>query len=338
MIAKLKDVAKLAKVHPSTVSRVLSNVKNIKISEETKVRILKAAKELNYRINQNARALRLKKSFTIGLIIPNIASPFFIGIARSLDSECTKKGYTLLISDTNENQDKEIKAVYDLHGRGVDGLIIAPVQDSDEHIKDLIERKFPFVLIDRASEKYDTNVVISDDKESTRKAVQHLIDLGHRRISFISGRVNLYPVLKRLEGYSKGLNENGIKTNKKMICSSSPTLEDVYKTMKKLIELENPPTALVISGTIITLGVLKAIFDMNKSIPKDFSIIAITDTIFESYYKSPVSTISHKVDDFGIKAFEILFNHINSKKELSYSKIVLEANFINRNSTAQINN
>lgn len=336
MSVTLKDVATLANVHPSTVSRVLGNVKNVKITEETKSRVLKAVKELNYHTDQTARALRMKKSFTIGLIIPNIASPFFIGIARSLDSECAKKGYTLLISDTNEDQEKEIKAVYDLFSRGVDGLVIAPVQDSDKHIQDLIQRKFPFVLIDRASEKYDTNAVISDDKDSTRKAVQHLIDLGHKRISFISGRSNLYPVIKRLEGYSKALKENNIKISKKYIISCNPTLENVYKAMNQLMKLKNSPTAIIISGTIITLGVLKSIFDMGKSIPEDFSLIAITDTIFESYYKSPVSTISHKVKDIGIKTFEILFNQMNTKKELPYSKVIIEATFTNRNSTARV--
>ena len=337
MGATLKDVAALAKVHPSTVSRVLRNVENLKISEDTKVRIFKAIKELNYHPDQTARSLRLKKSFTIGLIIPNVASPYFIGIARSLDAACTKEGYTLIISDTNENQEKEIKAVYDLYSRGVDGLVIAPVQDSDEHIQDLIQKKFPFVLIDRYFEKYETNAVICNDKDSAHNAIQHLIDLGHKRIGFISGRANLYPVVKRLEGYTRALNDNGLEVHEELICSSSPALDDAYQSVIKLMDLPNPPTALLISGTIITLGVLKAIIGKKKSVPKDFSIIGFTDTILASYFISPVTTVSHKVEEIGIKTFEILFEHMNSSEELPYSKVIVETNFINRDSTAIAN-
>ena len=336
MGATLKDVAALAKVHPSTVSRVLRNVENLKISEDTKERIIKAIKELNYQPDQIARSLRMKKSFTIGLIIPNVASPYFIGIARSLDAECTKEGYTLFISDTNENQEKEIKAVYDLYSRGVDGLIIAPVQDSDEHIKDLIDKKFPFVLIDRYFDKYDTNAVICNDKESSYKAVKHLIDLGHKRIGFISGRPNLYPVVQRLEGYKNALEENDLEFNQDLIFSSSPTLDDAYEASIKLMELPVPPTAIMITGTIITFGVLKAIIEKKKTVPKDLSIIAFTDTILASYFMSPISTVSHKVDEIGVKAFELLFDHMKSS-ELPYSKVVIETNFVDRNSTAKAN-
>ena len=337
MGATLKDVAALAKVHPSTVSRVLRNVENLKISEDTKERIFKAIKELNYHPDQTARSLRLKKSFTIGLIIPNLASPYFIGIARSLDAECTKEGYTLIISDTNENQEKEIKAVYDLYSRGVDGLVIAPVQDSDEHIQDLINKKFPFVLIDRYFEKYETNAVICNDRDSAYNAIQHLIDLGHKRISFISGRPNLYPVIRRLEGYNKALNENNLEFHQELVCSSSPTLDDAYESVIKLMDLASPPTAILITGTVITLGVLKAIIEKKKSIPHDFSIIAFTDTILASYFMSPVTTVSHKLKDIGVKTFEILFEHMNSSDELPFSKVIIETNFINRNSTAKAN-
>ena len=337
MGATLKDVAALAKVHPSTVSRVLRNVENLKISVDTKERIFKAIKELNYHPDQTARSLRLKKSFTIGLIIPNLASPYFVGIARSLDAECTKEGYTLIISDTNENQEKEIKAVYDLYSRGVDGLVIAPVQDSDEHIQDLINKKFPFVLIDRYFEKYETNAVICNDRDSAYNAIQHLIDLGHKRISFISGRPNLYPVIRRLEGYNKALNEHNLEFHEELVCSSSPTLDDAYESVIKLMDLANPPTAILITGTVITLGVLKAIIEKKKSVPHDFSIIAFTDTILASYFMSPVTTVSHKLEDIGVKTFEILFEHMNSSDKLPFSKVIIETNFINRNSTAKAN-
>lgn len=333
MGSTLKDVAALAKVHPSTVSRVLRNVENLKISEDTKDRIFSAIKKLNYQPDQTARSLRLKKSFTIGLIIPNISSPYFSGIAKSLDDECTKEGYTLIISDTNENQAKEIKAVNDLYSRGVDGLVIAPVQDSDDHIKELIDRKFPFVLIDRDFEEFETNAVICNESESAYDAVEKLIKLKHSRISFISGRINLYPVIKRLEGYKKALTDNNIGIDEDIICSSIPTLEDAFISATRLLKLKSPPTAILISGTIITLGVLKAIIEEGKSIPKDLSVIGFTDTIFADYFVNPISSVSHEVKEIGIKTFELLFKHLNISEEIPKSKITVETKFIDRHST-----
>lgn len=337
MGATLKDVAALAKVHPSTVSRVLRNVENLKISKDTKERIFKAINELNYQPDQTARSLKLKKSHTIGLIIPNVASPYFIGIARSLDDECSKNGYTLIISDTHENQEKEIKAINDLYSRGVDGLVIAPVQDSDEHIKDLINKNFPFVLIDRYFDKYETNAVICNDKNSAFNAVQHLIDLGHKRIGFISGRANLYPVVERLVGYKEALLQNNIEFHEELVYSSTPTVEDAYVSSNKLIDLPDPPTAIIISGTVITLGVLKTIIERGKLIPEDLSIIGYTDTILASYFISPVSTVSHKVKEIGVESFKILYEHMNSTEGLPYSKVVIDTYFVDRNSTAKAN-
>ncbi len=337
MGSTLKDVAAIAKVHPSTVSRVLRNVENLKISENTKERIFSAIKELNYQPDQTARALRLKKSFTIGLIIPNISSPYFSGIAKSLDEACSQEGYTLIISDTNENQEKEIKAVKDLYSRGVDGLVIAPVQDSDEHIKELIERDFPFVLIDRDFEEYDTNAVICNESESAYNAVKRLIELGHTSICFVSGRINLYPVIKRLEGYKQALKDHDLQIDENVICSSIPTLEDAYKSALKLLRLESPPTAILISGTIITLGVLKAILEEGKSIPKDLSVIGFTDTIFADYFANPISSVSHAVDEIGIHSFELLHKHITASDGIPKSKIVVETGFVDRNSTKAIN-
>ena len=338
MAATLKDVAKLSGVHPSTVSRVLRNKENIPISKETRERILKAVEELHYQPDITARALRLKKSNAIGLIIPDILNSFFAGVARSTEKECAKAGYTLLVSETNENQENEIRSVNDLYSRGIDGLIIAPVQNSDEHIRDLRDKNFPFVLIDRCFEDIETNYVISDNEKAAYDAIVYLIELGHKRIAFLSSRREIYPVYKRLIGYQKAIADFNLNETDELIAGTGFTFENGYDSTLQLLSLPNPPTAMLSSGNIITIGAIQAIIDKGLSIPEDISLIAFTDTIYSPYLVCPLTTISHSVQEIGKKAFEILLNQMTTDEALSCSKIVIETEFTIRNSIIKYNN
>lgn len=336
MATTLKDVAARAGVHPSTVSRVLRGKEILHISPKTRKKILKAAKELDYQPDQTARALRLKKSNSIGMIIPNISSPFFSGIAKTVDNECTKAGYTLIICDTNENQEKEKRAVSDLRSRGVDGIILAPVQEQDDHICDMMNKNFPLVLIDRHYSDIKTNAVICNDEDSAYLAVSHLAQLGHKRVGFICGRANLYPVKRRLSGYKRGILEHQLNNDDKLISSGGPLFESGYESAIHLLSLSPLPTAFLISGTVITIGVIKALIEKKFTIPQDISIISFTDTIFAPYLRQPITTISHRVQEIGKNAWELLFKHLNSKAEVPYSTIIVKNRVENRGSTAAL--
>ncbi|NOY77414.1 MAG: LacI family transcriptional regulator [Calditrichaeota bacterium] len=336
MASTLKDVAVLAGVHPSTVSRVLRGKENIPVSAKTRKRIFDAVNELNYRPDKTARALRLRKSDAVGLVIPNIASPYFSGIAKTLDILCHKAGYSLMIYDTNENQEKEIQVIEDLLGRGVDGLIIAPVQDADEHIRQLVAQNVPLVLIDRDFETMETHAVICDDELSSYRAVSYLSDLGHRRIGFISGRQNLYPVLKRLDGYRKALTDLNLEKDPAFVSSGGPTLESGYSSALTLLSLPNAPTALLISGTIITVGALKAIQEKGLSIPEDISIISYTDTIYAPFLSTPITTISHSMQEIAEKAFELLHQQMDLSQKGRVSKVIVQTHLHKRASTAPV--
>jgi LacI family transcriptional regulator len=333
MATTLKDVAKLSGVHPSTVSRVLRNKENIPISNETRERILKAVEELHYQPDITARALRLKKSNAIGLIIPDILNSFFAGVARSVERECAKAGYTLLVSETNEDQENEIRSVNDLYSRGIDGLIIAPVQNSDEHIRDLRDKNFPFVLIDRCFEDIETNYVISDNEKAAYNAIVHLIELGHKRIAFLSSRREIYPVYKRLIGYKKAIADFKLHETEELIAGTGFTLENGFQSTLQLLSLPNPPTAMLSSGNVITIGAMQAILEKGLSIPEDISLIAFTDTIYSPYLVCPMTTISHSVQEIGNKAFEILLSNMTTENSTPCSKIIIETEFTKRNST-----
>ncbi len=338
MAATLKDVAKLSGVHPSTVSRVLRNKENIPISKETRKRILKAVAELNYQPDITARALRLKKSNAIGLIIPDILNSFFAGVARSIEKECAKAGYTLLVSETNENQENEIRSVNDLYSRGIDGLIIAPVQNTDMHIRDLRDKNFPFVLIDRCFEDIETNYVISNNEKAAYDAIVYLIELGHKRIAFLSSRREIYTVHKRLIGYKKAVADFNLHEGEELIAGTGFTFENGFESTMELLSLANPPTAMLSSGNIITIGAMQAIMEKGLSIPNDISLIAFTDTIYSPYLVCPLTTISHSVREIGNKSFEILLAQMTTENSFPCSKIIIETEFTIRNSTKKYSN
>ena len=331
----LKDIARICNVHPSTVSRVLREQEPLKISKNTRDKILETARELKYQPDQTARALRTKKSYTVGLIIPNISSPYFSGIAKVIDQRCGETGYTLIISDSNENQDKEIRIVNDLVSRGVDGIIIAPVQESDKHIRELVEKKYPLVVIDRCFKRFKTNSVISNDEEIAYKTVKYLANHGHRSIGFITGRPNLYPVTKRLIGYEKALNDLGLPLKKEFILKGTQSIESGYQSFKTLLSLPDFPTAILISGTIITLGSIKAIMDNGYKIPDDISIIGFTDIPYAEYLSIPLTTVSHKINEIGKEAYKLLLHEMISGSIVS-DEIVVESVMNVRKSVAQM--
>ena len=336
MAATLKDVAKLSGVHPSTVSRVLRNKENIPISKDTRERIMQAVEELHYQPDITVRALRLRKSNAIGLIIPDILNSFFAGVARSIERECAKAGYTLLVSETNENQDNEIRSVNDLYSRGIDGLIIAPVQNTDQHIRDLKERNFPFVLIDRCFEDFETNCVISNNEEAAYNAIVHLIKLGHKRIAFLSSRRKIYPVHKRLTGYQKAMADFNLNDSAELIAGTGFTFENGFDSTMQLLSLPNAPTAMLSSGNVITIGAIQAILEKGLSLPEDISLIAFTDTIYSPFLVCPLTTISHCIDSIGQKSFEILLNQMNAENSLPYSRVIIETQLTIRNSTNRL--
>ncbi len=336
MAATLKDVAKLAEVHHSTVSRVLRGNEDLRIPEDTRQKIFSAAKELNYHPDQTARSLRLKKSFSFGLIVPDITNPFFARIARSIEICSYETGYTGIVCNTDEDQKKEIHFINELLSRGIDGLIIAPVQDSIDHLRDLKEQKFPFVLVDRFFDEMETNAVVSNNEDSAYAAVEYLHDLGHRRIAMIQGRNKIYTIEKRLIGYQRAVIDLNLDDSPGLIAGDGFRLEDGYDAAMAVLRLDKRPTAMLVSGNLVSVGVLKAILDSGLKIPDDISIIAYADSVFSPYLVTPLTTVSHPLLEMGDRAFFLLKEHMESTIPISYSKIVVQSKFEVRQSVKQL--
>lgn len=335
MAPTLKDVATHVGVHPSTVSRVLRGKENLKISAQTRDKILIAVKELNYIPDFTARALRMKKSFTIGLIVPDILNPYFARIARRIEQLGFEEKYTVIVCNTDEEQEKEILYLNQLISRSVDGIIIAPVQESKEHIVELIEKNIPVVLIDRIFDDLKLNSVITNNAESVIKAMTHLVKLGHKDIAFLKGQENIYTIKNRLAGYYEALEKYNLPKNDKYVVGKGFEFEDGYEATLKLLKLPKLPTAIISSGgDLVTIGAIKAIVENGLRIPKDISLIAFFDSLYSPFLSTPLTTISHSRKIIGEKAFRLLLKQIESKKLPAVKSICVDTKFEIRDSTA----
>ena len=337
MPVTLKDIAKQVGVHPSTVSRVLRKNEAQHVSQKTRNRIFAVAKELDYHPNQVARALRLQKTLTIGLILPDISNPFFSGIAHSIEMQSFNAGYNLVVCNTGEDQDREKSLINNLIGRGIDGLIIAPVQNSDKHIVELLDKNFPLVLVDRCFENMKANAVITDNEESAFNAVAQFVNAGHKRIGFISSRPHIYTIQKRRSGYLRAIHTFNLDDDPELICGVGCKVADGYESTLRLLSLPDPPTALLISGNMLTIGVLEAITERELIIPRDISIIGYTDSYYTPYLLCSLTTVSHPLEKMGRKAFQLLLKNMKSKVPLPFSQIVIKTELHKRASVDRPN-
>lgn len=335
MAITITDIAAKANVSVSTVSRVLNKqAKKHRISKDTEQLVLQTAKELNYRPNHLARGLRLKKTQTIGLIVPDISNPFFAYVTRVIQTFAYGVGYSLIVCNTDENLKTEIEQIELLRSKGVDGFIIMPVGVKYDHLEQLLDDNIPLVLLDRCFDELETNSVVVNDYKGAFEAVEHLLDHGHRRIAIIQGLPNTYTNSARLKGYKDALAKYGISLDENLIVGNDFRKENGYIETKILLKLEHPPTAIFTTSDLITLGTLQAISEEGYKIPGDISIVAFDDTDFAPFLGAPLTAVSQPKELMGEIAVKLLIEDLKSKGQKDKKRIVLEPKLIIRKSVA----
>ncbi|MHB8581327.1 MAG: LacI family DNA-binding transcriptional regulator [Ignavibacteriaceae bacterium] len=337
MAVTLNHIAEKAKVSVTTVSRVLNNKnKKYRISDETQKLVLKTAKALNYRPNELARGLRLKKTHTIGLVVPDISNPFFASVTRIIQTSAYKSGYSLIVCNTDENFKSEIEQVELLRSKGVDGFIIMPVGVDSRHIKELKNDNIPLVLLDRCFDDIKTNSVVVDNYLGAYNAIEHLVKYGHTRIAIIQGLLNTSTNNERVKGYKDILTKYGITIDQRLIVGKDFRKENGYVETKLLLNLESPPTAIFTFSDLITIGALQAIVEEGLSIPEDISLVAFDDTEFAPFLMAPLTAVSQPKELMGEIAVKMLIEEIKAKGKLEKKRITLKPKLIIRNSVRPI--
>ncbi|MFO7446802.1 MAG: LacI family DNA-binding transcriptional regulator [Ignavibacteriaceae bacterium] len=334
----LLDIAHKSGVSVSTVSRVLNNkAPKYRISQSTVELVMHAAKELNYHPNELARGLRLNKTHTIGLVVPDISNPFFAYITHVIQTQAYQFGYSLIVCSTNENITTEIEQIELLRRKGIDGYIIMPIGTKYKHIEELLNLNKPVVLLDRCIDQLNTNSVIVDNYSGASDAVEHLISLGHTKIAIIQGLPNTYTNNARVNGYKDVLRKHDIPINENFIVGNDFRKENGYIETKILLNLETRPTAIFSTSDLITLGVLEAIFEEKLHIPDDISIVAFDDIDFAPFLVSPLTAVKQPRELMGEVAVKLLIENIASKNKSERKRITLKPELVVRKSVFNLN-
>ena len=336
MNVTLKDIAKLCGVSVATVSLVLNNKPN-RISESTKKRIIDTAKELQYHPNPMALSLVTRKSNVLGLIIPDVSNLFYTEFIRQVELEAAKRGYTIILGNTDEQGSREYEYVRTFLLRGLAGCILIhssiDMEKYDTKIIDLIRQsKLPFVLIDRQPVAGNIRNFFIDQQLGAYLATTHLINLNHKKIGFISGPLNLDLSKMRYAGYKKALEDHDILFDESLVEFGDWRPEGGHQAGLRLIA--KGVSGIFTANDMMAFGVYQAAFSMALRIPQDLSVVGFDDVSFASVVTPGLTTINQPMLQIGIDCVNALFDMINTKKSTGSSKLYTPT-LIVRNSTSR---
>jgi LacI family transcriptional regulator len=319
----LKDIAEHVGVSIALVSYVLNGQAEIKqVSKENAAKIKKAAEELNYRPNQIAKSLKMLKTHTIGLVVADINYRFSTGITRAIEAEAKKENYTVLFGSSNESEETFAELVNVLINRQVDGLILVPVENSQDQIKMLQKAEIPFVLIDRNFPEIKTNHIALDNHKAAYDATMHLIKQGHQRIAFFNYNTTFFHLHERNRGYLDALKDNGIAFNADWLqeINSANRYADIQQAIDKVLNLSQPCDAVFFATDTLAINGLKYLNKLKVNVPGQVSILSFDESeAFELFY-CPVTHLQQPLEAMGQAAVNTLvelMNHNKINKQLS---------------------
>lgn len=332
------DVARAADVHPSTVSRVLNGRPDLSLRAETRARVVAAAHRLGYRPSALARSLRLQRTLTLGMLVPDIANPFFPPIIKGAESAASERGYNLIICNTDDSSEREATHLRVLRERQVDGLLIASSFMADSTIAQLRRERFPFVLLNRVARGGSDLAVLVDNRAAAEKAVAHLADLGHRRIGVVAGPQTTTTGLERLAGARAVLRRRGLHDGKDFIVVAEAFSEEAgYRAARRLLVDGARPTAIFGGNDLIAFGVMRAAREAGLAIPSDLSLVGFNDIAQSVLIEPQLTTIHVPQREMGEQAARLLVATLEGD-DVPRGKVVLDAELIVRGSTAAPSN
>ena len=330
----LKEIAEEAGVSIATVSYVLSQKKNSRVSADMTEKIEKIAKELNYQPNRIAQSLKSGKTYTIGLVVADISNPFFSNIARIVEDEASKFNYTVIFGSFDEKADKSIHLLKFLSNRQVDGFIFAPAGGSEEQITFLTEQGIPFVLIDRYYPHIDTNYVAIDNFKASYQATEHLLLTGNKKIGMISFGTEFHHMKERVRGYREALEKNGVEGDGAWFkeIDVSQVEEGVAPAIDTMLKGSNPIEALFFATNSLAIVGLKHLNKLDLKIPDDVRIVSFDEGEAFDFFYCPLTHIRQPLAKMARQAVDILVEQI-TRPELPNRQVSLEAELIQRESS-----
>lgn len=312
-----RDVARVLGLSTMTVSRVLNNKPNV--SEETRRKVLETAGKMGYFPNHIAKSLVLRKTDTIGVVVPEITHSFFPEVVSGIEEICYEKGYHLILAHSAESAERERDVISTLVSKQVDGILISTAQTVSDYTiyKQLVNRKLPLVFYDRCVKDIGASCVSIDDEDSARLITGHLIDHGYFPMAHLAGPDNILIARLRQKGFRGALEDHSLEIIDYLIVEAGFQEGDGYEAMKKMLELpgERWPRAVVAVNDPAAFGAMKAIQEKGLNIPSDIAIVGFSDDIRASLMPCPLTTIRQNAYEVGKRAVEKLIDCISGENE-----------------------
>ncbi|NRF92870.1 LacI family DNA-binding transcriptional regulator [Paenibacillus frigoriresistens] len=320
-MANIKDIARHLGVSVSTVSRAINNHPDIR--EETKLQVMEAIRSLNYRPNAIAKGLIQKKTYTIGLMIPEISDPFFSGLANAVEEMLFDHGYQVVYGNTNRNPDKEKQFICNAIERQFDGLIITPDFLDEEFIQLLSSLDMPVVFLRRRTPAaLSIPFVDVDHYQAAVTAVNYLIELGHKQIGFISMPESSFTGNERLRGYKDTMQKHGLSSDHSRIVIGGRTIVHGREAMGKLYEKNPEVTAVFAANDLLGIGALEWLAVHELQVPDKLSVIGFDNLEYSELYWIRLTTMEQPRDEMGKRAAQLLLEMISNKETTLKSELI----------------
>lgn len=326
MAATVKDVARLAGVSTATVSRVIND--DPRISDKTKNKVLDSINKLDYKINNIARSLKTSKTFTIGFICPEISNNFFMSVAKGVEDELRKFGYSVIICNSNENVEEEKERIKLLSEKCIDGIILIPTSNEGAHFNQLKDINIPVVLVDRLVDDFNADAVLVDNINGSYSAIEHLINKGKRRIGYIGGDLRLTTAKEREEGYRRALKDYCVNIEEEIVKNGDFHIQSGYALMKELMDLNDPPLDVFIANYFMHLGATKYLVEHKGRMNNPISISSFDDMELSQILGFASVIVAQPMMEIGNKAANLLMNRINGDSLFFPQVVRLKTNLI----------
>lgn len=335
----LKQIAEELGISVATVSKALKEYSDV--NKKTRALVRETAHRLNYKPNSFAVNLRTKESKTIGIIIPEIVHHFFSSVIKGIVSQAEKKGYLVIMLQSNESYELEKKQLDLLISKRVDGVLISLANNTKnfDHIKNIISQDIPLVMFDKIAKVVNCSKVIIDDRKAAYMATQHLINIGCKKIAHFRGPILPQNSIDRFLGYKQALIDNNINYDSSLVyineCSDK-SFEEGKKNAKQLLKDHRDVDGIFINTDLVAIGAMTLFLEKGIKIPEQINIVGFSNWFMSSVISPSLTTVDQPGFKMGKKAFKILYKEMMAKKQnknFKYKQVVLDTDLVVRNST-----
>jgi LacI family transcriptional regulator, galactose operon repressor len=332
----LRDVAREAGVHPATVSRALNEETRSLVNEGTARRVLQVAEELGYRPNPIARGLKTNRSYTIGVLVPDLTNPLFPPILRGIEDKLEEAGYTALVANTDNDPERELLDCQAMRARQVDGIIAATARRDHTLLDEVLAAGLDLVLVNRRLPDAPISSATADDHKGIGLAVEHLVGLGHRRIAHLAGPLDYSTGLERHQGFVDAMRDAGLEPDPELIVLGEVFTEaEGARLCRELLDSGSEFTAIAAANDLLALGCYDVFDERGIACPAEISIVGFNDMPFAGRFQPPLTTIHIPHQEIGVAAAELMLERLQGG-DGEPRHVRLEPSLVVRSSTAPV--